>query len=298
MSPSESEESFVSAELENTSTYKVRSDIDQSAPERAPLQAISSSSRREGYKSSTGAASSISPTRNGRVNGQCPKDPAITPLASRKALSPLSPPTGSYFPAQPASILGPEPRSPTQRRPRPPASRSSHGIETHSGPPPALSTQRSYNAEPPWRTQPPADPATTPKPLPQRAETDDRFSSVSQTSRSSTHDRRKSEPSRFTDSVRPLSSAGKIAPADMTHQSKARLLEEDEDPTLRINGQRTARSGHSGQGREGQPQQTSPEDLFLDLVRGDSVVDDASDVISRSERRRVSHPFLDSIYCS
>ena len=74
----------------------------------------------------------------------------------------------------------------------------------------------------------------------------------------------------------------------MTYQDERRLLETDEDPTLRINGQKTALSGHSGQRREGQSEHASPEDLFLDLARGDSVVDDASEVMSRSERRRVS----------
>ena len=202
-SPSESEESFVSAELENTNA-RVPGDAGQSAPARAPPAASSSSSssRREGHKASTATSStaSTSPVRtdrktNGRFN-VAQKDLATTPSG------PLSPPTGSYFTAQPGSTSI-EPRSPAQRRP--PASRSSHGIETISGPPPALSTQRSYNAESPWRNPPPTDPAVTPKPIPQRTETDDSIDSVLKIAQSATHDRRYSESSKTASSTRPRS---------------------------------------------------------------------------------------------
>ena len=56
----------------------------------------------------------------------------------------LFPPTGSYFVPHPGAS-GTEARSPLNKRP--PASRSSNGVETFSGPPPALSTQRSYQGD-------------------------------------------------------------------------------------------------------------------------------------------------------
>ena len=80
----------------------------------------------------------------------------------------------------------------------------------------------------------------------------------------------------------------------MTYQKKARAPEDDEDPTLRMNGQRMASNRQPGHGREGQLKEAPHEDLFLDLARGDSVIEDASEVTSRSERRRVSGPYLRS----
>ena len=54
----------------------------------------------------------------------------------------------SYFSFQPGAPLL-DTRSPAIKRP--PASRSSHGVETASGPPPALSTQRTHSTETAWR---------------------------------------------------------------------------------------------------------------------------------------------------
>ncbi|KAL8817710.1 MAG: hypothetical protein Q9191_008092, partial [Dirinaria sp. TL-2023a] len=66
---------------------------------------------------------------------------------------PRSPPAASSFATPPTAPPPPaadfEPRSPFSRRP--PASRSSHGIETYSGPPPALSTQLSPSTEQTWK---------------------------------------------------------------------------------------------------------------------------------------------------
>ena len=76
----------------------------------------------------------------------------------------------------------------------------------------------------------------------------------------------------------------------MMHQNGMQALEEDEDSTLRMNGQQNAISRHSLQGRDVWPKEVSQEDLFLNLVRENSVLDDASEVMSRGERRRVSDP--------
>ena len=59
---------------------------------------------------------------------------------------PHPPPAVSHFAPPPYAS---EPRSPPNRRP--PASRSSYGIETSSGPPPALSTQLSSPTEKNWK---------------------------------------------------------------------------------------------------------------------------------------------------
>lgn len=92
-SPSESEESFVSAELDNTvaTPSKLRSSIDQSASERTPLP--SSSSRRQGHQPSKSAAST-SPTRNRRLNERAQQHADTTPLPPHDPSTPLSPSVG------------------------------------------------------------------------------------------------------------------------------------------------------------------------------------------------------------
>ena len=277
VSPSDSDESFVSAELENI----------------APPTTSSSSSTTSRHDKLLTSTTNISPTRNNRINGRTQRD-------STKSSSRI-PTSGSYFAHPPGSHPGPEPRSPVQRRPRPPpASRSSHGIETKSGPPPALSTQRSYNnGDSPWRNQPAAESATTPSPLRKRVGTDDSTSidSILQTSTSISHDRRNSEPPRVRDGAHTNSTTGTYTASGMTYEHNGQLLEEDQDRTLRMSGQRL------GMRRYTEPEngdQASPEDLFLGLAREDSVADDASETMSRTERRRVSEHPCDrvSVYCS
>lgn len=77
----------------------------------------------------------------------------------------------------------------------------------------------------------------------------------------------------------------------MTHPERTQALEEDEDPTLRMDGQRMALRRQSMHGRDVWPKGAAHEDLFLNLVRENSFPDDASEVMSRSERRRVSGPY-------
>ena len=212
--------------------------------------------------------------------------PKTSPLSSQPP--PTSPPTGYFAPhfGSPSHEL----RSPLHRRPRPPASRSSHGIETLSGPPPALSTQRSYNTttDSPWRNQPTADSATTPKPLPNRGGTDDSIDSILQASTSNSHDRRYSEPARVKDGLPSLTTTGKYGAAGINHPNNGHLVEEDQDHTLRINGQKLAMRRYMGPGNGDESHQASPEDLFLDLAKEDSVADDTSETMSRTERRLVS----------
>ncbi len=88
-------------------------------------------------------ATEISPKNNYSRRKRRPSTSSVTSTVSvSSARSPA--PTSSYFAPQPESS-GFVARSPFAKRA--PASRSSHGIETSSGPPPALSTQRSYTAE-------------------------------------------------------------------------------------------------------------------------------------------------------
>lgn len=91
-------------------------------------------------------------TTNVKLNSaEFPKSQSDTRQRTRSSPSPLqttssrlSPTAGSYFAAQPGAS-GLEPRSPNNRRP--PASRSCHGVETRSGPPPAFTTRGSYQGE-------------------------------------------------------------------------------------------------------------------------------------------------------
>ena len=68
---------------------------------------------------------------------------------------------------------------------------------------------------------------------------------------------------------------------DPKHRASA-PFEDDQDPTLRLNGQ------HKRAPAENTSQKPPQEDLFLNLARADSVADDASDTMSKVERRRVS----------
>lgn len=67
--------------------------------------------------------------------------PTSSPSSLPGSTFSLSTARGSYLSSQPGSS-GVESRSPANKRA--PASRSSHGIATANGPPPALITQRSY----------------------------------------------------------------------------------------------------------------------------------------------------------
>ena len=101
--------------------------------------------------------SATSPRSSGPGDQTQPQTPDSRPKTSPTTTSPNHLPPALSFKTisisshvQP-SLLSPEIRSPFSRRP--PASRSCHGIETSTGPPPAISTQRaySYSSEHPWK---------------------------------------------------------------------------------------------------------------------------------------------------
>ena len=239
---SESENSFVSAESENASS--------QSALHRVQ----SSSSHKGSEASATSSASSTQPTPLAR------NYIAVSPSVSRRPATATS--SGSYFTLQPGTP-GSEPRSPPNRRP--PASRSSHGIETRSGPPPALSTRKSYNSEIPLG---PLASADQPDDSPHQFETNGSIDSILSPNQRSLGTVQKS---RRDAGRRPKSMDETIAPA-----VEASYTEDDQDATIRAN-ERNFRINRS---RSKSTQNRQSEDLFLNLAG------DVTD--SMSERRRVS----------
>ena len=138
---SESEKSFVSAE------YVIDDTGDQSALPKpsSPQHRIENPDAPTNLSQDTNIKSDkfkVAKTQN-----------KLESSLSNQPRAPLSTSGESYFPQHPRAGSN-EPRSPQVRRP--PASRSSHGIATKAGPPPALSTQRTYTQSP-GRTTPPVD---------------------------------------------------------------------------------------------------------------------------------------------
>ena len=274
--PSGSEKSFVSAASENASDWSNKtSRISQSALPSPPRH--STVSPAHFTPPSTSQASKLTHAPLAEPGPFSTSDSiSPTPLAPQSASA-----SASYFAQQPGPS-GNEARSPPSRRP--PASRSSHGIETSSGPPPALSTRRSYNAESPWRSSPPSDPRATHPPLVHSTSID----SIVRQPHHTTND--PVEPI-ILGGVRPAQSrdllkveGGSVA-MDGRHEVQSGS-EEDQDLTLRVNGHKLSNGRHTRTNGSQQPSQTSQEDLFLNLARADSVVDDGPELSNKVERKR------------
>ena len=299
-STSESEKSFVSANLEHEqSASKDRSHTVQSEPLSERARA-SSSPRRETHKPSistspTRSISSYRPTPatkglNGTVTAA-----TVATVPSPQTFTPISSQPESYFSLQPATS-GFEPRSPFNRRP--PASRSSHGIETSSGPPPALSTQRSYNADLAWRSPPFLDSPEQLSPRIGRTDTNGTIDSVIKGAHAGTKERRDSEPLQSSITADAgKSNSGHKDPVDMARIGDSPLVEEDEEEnTIRFGGKSAGRDLQDGAAYHGHNATSSRQDLFLDLVRSDLVPKEGNEAVSRSERRRVGHPSKSSSF--
>lgn len=194
--------------------------------------------------------------------------------------SPLSP-TGSYFAPQ-ASASGLEARSPFNKRP--PASRSSHGIETLSGPPPALITQRSYQGDSAWRYTQPVDLTR----LGSRDSTVRSINALVSGDPAETNGARELDPVKVSSpverSVRPPSAA--MSRTTFAHNGHQVEENQDEDtlkgadfPHFPTSSPRRTRQDH-GDG------QLSQEDLFLNIAHADSPVEEGI------ARRRVSLPLI------
>ena len=282
--PSGSEKSFVSAESENTSS-KGSFGLGQSAPPSSSSALASTKSiAPTNFTSSKPSANGVSDFASGQ---QLDLSPTSKPLPA----PPLTP-GGSYFAQQPGAS-GAEPRSPLTRRP--PASRSSHGIETSSGPPPALSTQRSYNADSPWRITPSSKTKIARPNLSQRPSTSASIDSIIKQAHQSTNEDSDSSPSVARVARSKSLTHDGIGTAMAGRYSSTRSEdEEDQNTTIRMYGTKSNANRKSTEGGLRDKPSSSNEDLFLNLARAESVVDDASESSTRRERRR-SHIGTSSI---
>ena len=204
--------------------------------------------------------------------------PTSSPSQLQSLANQLSPQAASSFTRQPGAS-GCDARSPFTRRA--PASRSSQGIETLSGPPPALSTQRSYTADSGRNHAPPLD-LTQPS---HQARKDGPGSSKQGTAAPTAEDRSEDgKPVRLDDST-----------ARMTLPKRARddfTLEEEQDQiTLRGNDfSRLDQPDHRGQmghNRLDKRSHASQEDLFLNMAQTDAAANGDSAASYQKQRRRV-----------
>ena len=268
-----SEKSFVSAASENTSDLSSKNlRIDQSAP-----AAIPSPPRHTAITPSN--IISLSTPKASNTNNHFTAGKELVSLPSSTSPFSPAPQFGSYFSPQPGAS-GNEARSPPNKRP--PASRSSHGIATSSGPPPALSTRRSYNAELRLRNLP-SNPRATPPPLVHSASID---SIVRQTHHTANdpNETRASEGGHS--KQRRKSSIEEGATVRMNGRYEVHSgSEEDRDSTLRINGNKNKNGMHSRKESSHRKSQSSQEDLFLNLARAGSVVDNGPEQSNPSEQK-------------
>lgn len=246
---------------------------DQRSQSIAEASGFSSSTAAEHLRCETSTNSKSAVTPLGPKSRKHQR-PTSSPSQLQSLAGQLSPPAASYFTRQPGASAC-DARSPFTRRA--PASRSSHGIETLSGPPPALSTQRSYTAD----HAPPLD-LTQPSHQARK----ERLASATQDTATPTAEER------FEDG-RPVRLDN--ARARMTLPKRARdsfTLEEEQDQvTLRGNDfSRSDQSdprGQMGHDRLEKRSQASQEDLFLNMAQTDAEANGDSDPSYRKQRRRV-----------
>ena len=221
----------------------------------------------------TGATPPNSKIQNYR--GPSPSPSQLQALADQR-----SSPAASYFARQPgASSL--DARFPFTRRA--PASRSSHGIETLSGPPPALSTQRSYTVDSSWSHIPPVDL----KPSIYQAHNKKPACATRDITSSAAEDG-------FEDEIAVRS--GKLK-ARMTIPKRPRdeqIMGNDQDQTtLRdidfLQPNRSKDRDQASKERLERQSQSSHEDLFLKMAQTDGAADGDSDLSHQKQRRRVRH---------
>lgn len=220
-----------------------------------------------------------------------------SPSPSLSLFSSHSPFTqSSYFsPLSPASGLDPR-YPPTKRQP---ASRSSHGIETSTGPPPALITRRSYTAESVRKHPTPIDVAAARPHRKYPSEPEKSVDSIIHQASLPTDDKNRPDPSKTTRSVPREAERARHTMAAAATAASGRnqaSLDDDQDSTLRNLDHRVSSNAgaHAAEpnvatNRHGEEQSmTTQEDLFLILARSNSFNDHATDAAVKSERRRVS----------
>ncbi|KAL8924777.1 MAG: hypothetical protein Q9208_003867 [Pyrenodesmia sp. 3 TL-2023] len=165
---------------------------------------------------------------------------------------------GSYFPNRPGSAGG-EARSPANKRA--PASRSSHGIATADGPPPALITQRSYHGDP-WRNSLPADQPNSTTDSSQQPQS--RAGGTTPTKQGSSATPKGGGKS-SSDAMKSMNADRGSINGNSYRYSRN---EEKEDDTLRFLD--APNGGERGGDPENDPTYSSNEDLFLHLARTES----------------------------
>ena len=255
-------------------------------------------------KSPTAPLSSGNPPRNVNPSTTDACAETYTGLRTRSARPsptsrPLSVPllsgAGSYFLPQPGAS-GFEARSPANKRA--PASRSSHGIETSNGPPPALSTQRSYSTEDAWRYPASIDQLALRPQLTHRALQSLAAGTTSRTNSSHSTIRLAdvSLDNRFNPEFSEnTSNPRRDIPTDRSEMSATTLRLSDQDPsepnqdrTIRISdGTAVAAGGEKGRGiKERGKARLSQEDLFLDLAHADVSMQDTGSSLGRIEHQR------------
>ncbi|KAL8676019.1 MAG: hypothetical protein Q9186_007418 [Xanthomendoza sp. 1 TL-2023] len=245
--------------------------IDQSQLVKSPSTSPQHPRINAVINSSTNSPSTTTPATQGK---ETPILPSSQPLSSAQ---------GSYFSNQPGSS-GTEARSPANRRA--PASRSSHGIPTANGPPPALITQRSYHGDP-WRNPTPTELTTLPPTSHQPSQTKES---------GSLRTRKNSTNSKTSGGAKLGAMNGNGFERDATSTApsyRQRHVGEDDD-TLRTYDGTSKSHRHHGNGSNGLSRSggqeddqsySSHEDLFLHLARADAEASNVSDSAKKTGRR-------------
>lgn len=276
------------------------SSTSQSAPKSAHQPSSSSIHRNN---STTVIPSPTDPSSPRPLKIPIPKSsrPSSSPLLASSLQSRItshsshSPRTPSSYCSSRSAPSAVDPRAPPTKRQ--PASRSSHGIETSTGPPPALITQRSYTAESGRKHPVPIDVAAKRPHRKYRSEPEKSIDAVIHLAPLPTDEQNSPKPSKATRRIREVERArDKMTAAMATSGKNQASLEDDQDSTLRNLDRRMSSNAaaHAAQpdfagDRPGEDQsKTSQEDLFLILARSNSLNDNATDAAATSERRRVS----------
>ncbi|KAL8996267.1 MAG: hypothetical protein Q9169_004198 [Polycauliona sp. 2 TL-2023] len=222
------------------------------------------------------------------------------PTQQRPASSPsaiIASAQESYFSSQP-EVSGIEARSPANKRA--PASRSSHGIPTANGPPPALITRRSHHGNP-WTNPNPTDQpnlALASHPQPQTSRTG--VAKYNESGSTPAHRNTATRPrtaGEVTSDVMNSSEAERgmtsNAPPYLQRHKRENDNDDDDDTLRTIDGSKVStrhltnganKASHNG-GQEDDHSYSSHEDLFLHLARADSEVGNTSDKTKTIGRR-------------
>ena len=201
--------------------------------------------------------------------------------------SPLSPPVGYYFAPQPGAS-GLEPRSPLNRRP--PASRSSHGIETISGPPPALSTQRSYQGDSAWRYTQPVDPTR----LGSRENAISSIDALVREMQPATDDSLDLDPMKTPVPTERSSKQSTPAMGCTAVVAQAGHPPDDDQDEATLRGAEFPQLPFASSQKprlEHDRSEASQEDLFLNLAHADSPGEEGPAISNQKQRRRVGNHF-------